>query len=51
MARSKVSRTFRPINAPPVAIVYFAFRIMVGIALLMLAVVVAGFVLMARGPA
>jgi cytochrome bd ubiquinol oxidase subunit I len=33
----------------PVAIVYFAFRIMVGIALLMLAVVAAGFVLMARG--
>jgi cytochrome d ubiquinol oxidase subunit I len=34
---------------PPVAIVYFSFRIMVGIALLMLAVVVAGFALMARG--
>jgi cytochrome bd ubiquinol oxidase subunit I len=34
---------------PPVAIVYFTFRIMVGIALLMLTVVVAGFVLMARG--
>jgi cytochrome bd ubiquinol oxidase subunit I len=34
---------------PPVAIVYFSFRIMVGIALLMLTVVVAGFVLMARG--
>jgi cytochrome d ubiquinol oxidase subunit I len=34
---------------PPVAIVYFSFRIMVGIALLMLAVVAAGFVLMARG--
>jgi cytochrome d ubiquinol oxidase subunit I len=34
---------------PPVAIVYFTFRIMVGIALLMLAVVVAGFVLMAQG--
>jgi cytochrome bd ubiquinol oxidase subunit I len=33
----------------PVAIVYFAFRIMVGIGLLMLAVVTAGFVLMARG--
>jgi cytochrome bd ubiquinol oxidase subunit I len=33
---------------PPVAIVYFAFRIMVGTAMLMLAVVVAGFVLMAR---
>jgi cytochrome bd ubiquinol oxidase subunit I len=34
---------------PPVAIVYFTFRIMVGIALLMLAVVAAGFVLMGRG--
>lgn len=33
---------------PPVAIVYFAFRIMVGVAMLMLAVVIAGFVLMAR---
>ena len=33
----------------PVAIVYFAFRIMVGIATLMLAVVVTGFVLMMRG--
>ena len=34
---------------PPVPVVYFSFRIMVGIALLMLAVVAAGFVLMARG--
>jgi cytochrome d ubiquinol oxidase subunit I len=34
---------------PPVAIVYFAFRIMVGIALLMLLVVVVGFVLMVKG--
>jgi cytochrome bd ubiquinol oxidase subunit I len=34
---------------PPVALVYFTFRIMVGIALLMLAVVAVGFVLMARG--
>jgi len=34
---------------PPVAIVYFGFRIMVGIALVMLMVVAAGFVLMARG--
>jgi cytochrome bd ubiquinol oxidase subunit I len=34
---------------PPVAIVYFTFRIMVGIALLMLLVVAAGFWLMARG--
>ena len=33
---------------PPVAVVYFAFRIMVGVAMLMLAVVIAGFVLMAR---
>jgi cytochrome d ubiquinol oxidase subunit I len=33
---------------PPVAVVYFAFRIMVGIGLLMLAIVVAGLVLMAR---
>ena len=33
----------------PVAVVYFAFRIMAGIAMLMLAVVVAGLVLMARG--
>ena len=34
---------------PPVAIVYFAFRIMVGVGVLMLAVVAAGFVLMALG--
>jgi cytochrome d ubiquinol oxidase subunit I len=34
---------------PPVAIVYFTFRIMVAIALLMLLVVAAGFWLMARG--
>jgi cytochrome bd ubiquinol oxidase subunit I len=34
---------------PPVAIVYFTFRIMVGIALVMLMVVATGFVLMARG--
>jgi cytochrome bd ubiquinol oxidase subunit I len=34
---------------PPVAIVYFAFRTMVGIAVLMLAVVVAGCVLLASG--
>jgi cytochrome d ubiquinol oxidase subunit I len=33
----------------PVTIVYFSFRIMVGVALLMLAVVATGFVLMARG--
>jgi cytochrome d ubiquinol oxidase subunit I len=42
-------KDFPPDQRAPVAIVYFAFRIMVGIALLMLAVVVAGFVLMARG--
>jgi cytochrome d ubiquinol oxidase subunit I len=34
---------------PPVAIVYFAFRIMVGIGVLMLAVVVAGLLLLALG--
>jgi cytochrome d ubiquinol oxidase subunit I len=34
---------------PPVGVVYFSFRIMVGIALLMMTVVAAGFVLMARG--
>src|SRR5277367_4587253 len=34
---------------PPVAIVYFAFRIMVGIGLLMLAVVAAGLLLLALG--
>jgi cytochrome d ubiquinol oxidase subunit I len=34
---------------PPVAIIYFTFRIMVGIGLLMLMVVAAGFVLMGRG--
>jgi cytochrome d ubiquinol oxidase subunit I len=33
---------------PPVAIVYFAFRIMVGIGLLMLAVMITGLVLLAR---
>jgi cytochrome bd ubiquinol oxidase subunit I len=33
---------------PPVAIVYFAFRIMVGIGLLMLAMVIAGLFLLAR---
>jgi cytochrome d ubiquinol oxidase subunit I len=40
---------FPPDQRAPVAVVYFAFRIMVGIAMLMLAVVVAGLVLMARG--
>ncbi len=34
---------------PPVAIVYFAFRIMVGIGLLMLAIVAVGLLLMASG--
>jgi len=34
---------------PPVAVVYWAFRVMVGMAALMLLVVAAGFVLMARG--
>jgi cytochrome d ubiquinol oxidase subunit I len=42
-------KDFPPDQRAPVAVVYFAFRIMVGIALLMLAVVAAGFVLMARG--
>lgn len=36
-------------DRPPVAIVYFAFRIMVGIALIMLFVVVAGLILWRRG--
>jgi cytochrome d ubiquinol oxidase subunit I len=42
-------KDFPPDQRPPVAIVYFAFRTMVGVASLMLVVVVAGFVLMARG--
>jgi cytochrome d ubiquinol oxidase subunit I len=42
-------KDFPPDQWAPVAIVYFSFRIMVGIALAMLAVVAAGFVLMARG--
>jgi cytochrome d ubiquinol oxidase subunit I len=42
-------KDFPPDQRAPVAVVYFAFRIMVGIAVLMLAVVAAGFVLMARG--
>lgn len=42
-------KDFPPDQRAPVAIVYFAFRVMVGIAMLMLAVVAAGFVLMARG--
>jgi cytochrome bd ubiquinol oxidase subunit I len=42
-------KDFPPDQRAPVAVVYFAFRIMVGIAVLMLAVVGAGLVLMARG--
>ena len=36
-------------DRPPVAVVYFAFRIMVGIGLIMLAVVITGLVLWRRG--
>jgi cytochrome d ubiquinol oxidase subunit I len=42
-------KDFPPDQRPPVAIVYFAFRVMVGIAMLMLAVVAGGLALMARG--
>lgn len=42
-------KDFPPDQRPPVGIVYFSFRIMVGIGLLMLTVVAAGLVLMARG--
>jgi cytochrome d ubiquinol oxidase subunit I len=42
-------KDFPPDQRAPVAIVYFAFRIMVGIALVMLATVVAGFYLLWRG--
>ena len=42
-------KDFPPDQRAPVAIVYFAFRIMVGIGLLMLAIVAAGLLLMARG--
>jgi cytochrome bd ubiquinol oxidase subunit I len=42
-------KDFPPDQRPPVAVVYLAFRIMVGIGLLMLAIVVTGLVLMARG--
>jgi cytochrome d ubiquinol oxidase subunit I len=41
-------KDFPPDQRPPVAIVYFAFRVMVGIAVLMLAVVITGLVLLAR---
>jgi cytochrome d ubiquinol oxidase subunit I len=42
-------KDFPPDQRPPVAIVYFSFRTMVGIAVLMLAIVVTGLVLLARG--
>jgi cytochrome d ubiquinol oxidase subunit I len=42
-------RDFPADQRPPVTIVYFSFRIMVGIALVMLAMVAAGLVLMRRG--
>jgi cytochrome bd ubiquinol oxidase subunit I len=42
-------KDFPPDQRPPVEIVYFSFRIMVGIALLMLAVVVSGLALMRLG--
>lgn len=41
-------KDFPPDQRPPVAIVYFAFRVMVGIGLLMLATVIVGLVLLAR---
>src|SRR5580658_6347433 len=41
-------KDFPPDQRAPVAVVYFAFRIMVGVATLMLVVVVAGLALMAR---
>lgn len=42
-------RAFPPEDRPPVAIVYFAFRTMVGIGLLMLGIVVWGWILHRRG--
>ena len=42
-------KEWAPEDRPPVAIVYFAFRVMVGIGLIMLAVVIAGLVLWRRG--
>jgi len=42
-------KDFPPDQRPPVAIVYFAFRIMVGVGLLMLVMVAAGLVLLAKG--
>jgi cytochrome d ubiquinol oxidase subunit I len=41
-------KDFPPDERPPVAVVYFSFRVMVGIGLLMLCVVIAGLVLLAR---
>ena len=41
-------KDFPPDQRAPVAVVYFAFRIMVGVAMLMLVVVVTGLVLLAR---
>ena len=42
-------KDFPPDQRPPVPVVYFAFRIMVGIALLMTLVVISGLVLLRRG--
>jgi cytochrome d ubiquinol oxidase subunit I len=42
-------KEWAPEDRPPVAIVYFAFRIMVGIGILMLLVVIAGLLLLRRG--
>lgn len=42
-------KEWAPRDRPPVAIVYFAFRVMVGIGLLMLAIVASGWVLYRRG--
>src|SRR5450432_1050808 len=42
-------KDFPAVNRPPVAVVYFAFRIMVGVALLMLLVVAIGLLLLAKG--
>ncbi len=41
-------KDFPPDQRAPVAVVYFAFRIMVGVAMLMLVVVIAGMTLLAR---
>jgi cytochrome d ubiquinol oxidase subunit I len=42
-------KAFPKVDRPPVAIVYFAFRVMVGLGLLMLALVITGLVLWRRG--